>query len=833
MVDTDLLASEQRALRRLAALVAGGATPDELFAAVAREAAQAADAQAATLARFEPDGSLTPLASVGTGDVHASAAHTVDIPLLVDGKAWGMLTVGTTAPKAPPDETEGRLHNVADLAVIAISTAESRDLGRRAAGEQAALRRVATLVGEGAPAAELFPALVTELVQALRLPAAALLRFDADRTATVLATANAPGMQIATRRVLADDPLGAQVFETGRPARVGNAVGVPIVVAARVWGMICAETHERTPPPADLESRVRDFSDLVATAIANADSRERLRRLADEQAALRRVATLVAEGAAPDELFAAVAREVDRLLDVSAVTVHRYQPDGTSVVVASLNARAFPVGSRWELDGPSLQATVFEAARPAQIDYSDLPGSVAAAARASGMQSAVGVPIVVDGTVWGIVAVGRRQPREAFPVFTGIYTGRIVLAAEPARETEARLAAFTELAATAISKAQANDDLQRLADEQAALRRVATLVAEGALPTEIFEAVAGEVARIFELPSVGIMRYAVDESFVVLATSGDHPFRVGTRWPLDGPSTFERVYRTGRPARIDDYADLPGSVAQAARKTGIVGGIGAPIVVDGVTWGVIAAPATAGRAIPEGAEVRLSQFTELVATAVSNASSRAELVASRARIVAAGDDARRRFERNLHDGTQQRLLALRLDLERIRRAIPEEDASLRAGLEEAERDLESVVDEVREVSRGLHPAELSRGGLKPAVRALASRSPIEVALDVELDVRPEPSLETAMYYVLSEALANATKHSQAAHISLTVRAADGVLRATIADDGVGGAVAGAGSGLTGLADRVNALGGRFVFESPRGRGTTISVELPVQPAAPS
>jgi signal transduction histidine kinase len=291
------------------------------------------------------------------------------------------------------------------------------------------------------------------------------------------------------------------------------------------------------------------------------------------------------------------------------------------------------------------------------------------------------------------------------------------------------------------------------------------------------------------------------------------------------------VLQTSRPARIDDYSLLPGTIAEAARAAGFRSAIGAPIIVDGRTWGTIIAISTLPEPIPERSEIRLRQFTQLVATAVSNATARAQLIASRARIVAAADEARRRFERNLHDGTQQRLVTLRLELERIRTTIPEADGEARSALEEAEREVECVLEEVREVARGLHPAHLALGGLGSSLRALASRSPIEVALDVDIDTRPPAPIETAVYYVVSEALANATKHSGASRITVSVAAEKTVLRATIADDGSGGAAAEIGSGLIGLNDRVEALGGRFALASPRGGGTTIAIELPLSARA--
>jgi signal transduction histidine kinase len=226
-------------------------------------------------------------------------------------------------------------------------------------------------------------------------------------------------------------------------------------------------------------------------------------------------------------------------------------------------------------------------------------------------------------------------------------------------------------------------------------------------------------------------------------------------------------------------------------------------------------------------ESRLTAFTELAGIAISRAQAHSELLASRVRIVEAGDEARRRIERDLHDGTQQRLVALALHLQQLRGDIPEADQAARDELERIEGELRSVVDEVRELSRGVHPAQLTLGGLPPSLSALARRSPIPVELEVDVPQRPPAAVETAVYYVVSEALANAIKYSDASRVTVTVVGDPASLRATVADNGQGGAEVGAGSGLTGLTDRVAALGGRFSVASPRGGGTTVAVELPV------
>lgn len=274
---------------------------------------------------------------------------------------------------------------------------------------------------------------------------------------------------------------------------------------------------------------------------------------------------------------------------------------------------------------------------------------------------------------------------------------------------------------------------------------------------------------------------------------------------------------TGRAARLDT------SVTDAGAD-GFRSVVGAPILVDGALWGVIIV--LASEILQDDIETRLTDFTHLVASSISIVHARNSLIASRARIVAAGDETRRRIERNLHDGVQQRLVGLAFRLRKARAGVqlPRE---VRAGLDEVARDLEGVLEEIRVFSQGLHPALLSRAGLSPSLRELARRSPIPVSLDVAAGPRfPEP-VETAVYYVVSEALANAAKYSRAAEVSVTVASDASGVRATVADDGVGGAAFGRSSGLTGLVDRVEALGGRFTLESPAGRGTTISIELPL------
>jgi signal transduction histidine kinase len=234
---------------------------------------------------------------------------------------------------------------------------------------------------------------------------------------------------------------------------------------------------------------------------------------------------------------------------------------------------------------------------------------------------------------------------------------------------------------------------------------------------------------------------------------------------------------------------------------------------------------------PAGAEVRLAAFTELLATAISNADMHEALIASRARIVAAADEARRRIERDLHDGTQQRLVSLGLELQALQAQLPAQLSELRAEHVRVGELLGAVLDDVREISRGLHPATLSHAGLASALKALARRTAVPVELDVSLQGTLPQSIEVAAYYVVSEALANAAKHADASVVYVSVSMSEAWLHATVRDDGVGGAAATDGSGLIGLEDRVEALGGRFNLSSPPGEGTAITVRLPLTGAS--
>ena len=390
------------------------------------------------------------------------------------------------------------------------------------------------------------------------------------------------------------------------------------------------------------------------------------------------------------------------------------------------------------------------------------------------------------------------------------------------------------LAGQARLRAAEADERRRQADalakQQTALRRVATLVARGADPAEVYPVTVTELARGLDVEHVTLVRFDPDDSCTVLAAH-DRPDRetlhVGERLPLDGESISGRIRASGAAARIDDYAGVGGTIASRMRGLGLHSGAGAPVTVDDKPRGALIVGSIRHEPLPRGTEERICDFADLVATAIANAETRAELKASRARIVAASDQARRRFERDLHDGAQQRIVALGLGLRTIEASVPQQDQAIRKQLDNVINGMADLYTNLQELSRGIHPAILSKGGLGPALRALARRSVVPVSIQVDVDRRlPEP-VEVAAYYVVAEALTNAAKHAEASEVVIRVGLGADELYIEVADDGVGGATStGGGSGLVGLRDRVEAVSGRIDVSSPPGEGTTLTARIP-------
>jgi signal transduction histidine kinase len=546
-------------------------------------------------------------------------------------------------------------------------------------------------------------------------------------------------------------------------------------------------------------------------------SSEKLGKLAEQQAALRRVATLVARGVDPSELFNAVADEIAEYLHVDSAALMRYSPDQTAIIVSGRNApflKRAPLGERYPLQGHNVPERVLATGRPARMDSHDnAAGTHAARAREWGIRGAVGVPIVADGRIWGLAVVASTKP--------------VPLPAD----TEERLGDFAELVATAIADAAARDELRDLAEQQAALRRVATLVARGVEPGELFKAVADEIADYLHVDSAALMRYSPDWAEVIVCGRNTRFAKRSPpdeRYPLDGIYIPTQVLATGCAVRLDTLDSATDANAARVREWGIRGAVGVPIVVNDSVWGLAVVGSTKPEPLPADTEERLGDFADLVATAIANAATHDELIASRARIVAAADDARRRLERDLHDGAQQRLVSLGLQLRQAQASVQPEHQDLKEQLSRIVSNLNAVSSELQQISRGIHPPILSEGGLGPALKTLARRCPVPVDLDVGVERRLPDPVEVAAYYVVAEALTNAAKYAQASEVNVRAETNGANLYLSIRDDGIGGADARNGSGLIGLKDRIEALGGHLQITSPPGSGTSLHITIPVK-----
>jgi signal transduction histidine kinase len=555
-------------------------------------------------------------------------------------------------------------------------------------------------------------------------------------------------------------------------------------------------------------------SSLVVSQLAARSQREARRsaRFAQQEAALRHVATLVARGVPQPEVFAAVVEEVGRVLAGTTVSMGRFGSDETvwPVALSSGVSDRFRIGAPMPLGGKNVSTAVARTGQPVRIDsYADAAGQLSAAIRDEGLRSSVGAPIVVEGALWGVMTASSTD--DPLPA-----------------DSEERLASFTELVATSIANSDARAQVRQLAEEQAALRRVATLVARASPPAEIFAVVAEEVERLLGFDVVTIYRYDDDGTVTVMAAQGvgHGPFQVGWRAGLEGDNVAGKVFRTGHPARIDDYTTASGPLGTGFRELGIRSAVGSPILVGGRLWGALVGGSRQDQPLPAGTETRVGEFTGLVATAIANVEARLELAASRARVVATADETRRRIERDLHDGAQQRLVHTIVSLKVARQEV---DRAGGPGLELIDEALDHAQrgnDQLRELVHGILPAVLRRGGLRAAVENLVTRTALPVSVDV-LDERLPPSVEANAYFVIAEALTNVVKHAQAHKAQVRVFVDGDMLHVEVHDDGAGGARLEGGSGLLGLQDRAAALNGELRVATPRDGGTVITAILPI------
>jgi signal transduction histidine kinase len=531
-------------------------------------------------------------------------------------------------------------------------------------------------------------------------------------------------------------------------------------------------------------------------------------QLVAEQSALRRVATLVARGPDQIEVFDAVVAETTELFGEDAWLL-RFGADDMVTVVALHVAKDVGELTGITLSGDEDVMRRMWSGRPVRVDsFAGRTGTDAELARRLGIAAFAAAPLVVQGATWGALLIISR---------VGLAVG-----------IEDRLMQFADLAATAIANAQSRAELELFADEQAALRRVAELVAQGAATDQIFDQVTAEASRLLGNAPNALERYERSGAEVVIAAEcrlselapDDMRYVRGARFAVTGDTGRARVWRTGHATRIDDYEDVAG--AETVRA-GTRASVSVPIVVEGRLWGVLTA-GSLGPPLPSGTEERLTSFCELVAAAIANADSREQLTASRTRIVASGDEARRRLARDVHDGAQQRLVHAIITLKQAQaQAIGTQAAAM---VDESLRQAQAANEQLRELAHGIMPAALARGGLRAGVDSLRAHLPLTLEAEVLGERLPEP-VESAAYFVVAEALTNVVKHAGADRARVRAVVADDRLYVEVSDDGVGEAEPAGGSGLIGVADRLAAAGGTMSLSSPPGGGTTLCFALPI------
>ena len=460
------------------------------------------------------------------------------------------------------------------------------------------------------------------------------------------------------------------------------------------------------------------------------------------------------------------------------------------------------------------------------VPYIVFPVLLWSALRFGPRGASAAVLVVCSITVWNTAQNDGPFVRESITdslVATQLFIAisaltSLVLAAVTAERTHA-----------AAALARSEGAQRALADEQAALRRVATLVAGGAPPSRVFEQVTEEVARLLGMPGASLMRYDGARTATVVGawSDDDRPsLPVASTIDLDGDTVVAKVLRTGEPQRVERYEDARGELAEQLQRFGYRAAVAAPVTVAGNLWGALAAATRSDEPLPRGLEKRLSDFADLVGQRLANADAHEQLAASRARIVEVGDSERRRLERNLHDGAQQRLVSLALDLRMVDVMLEKDPAAARKHLSAAQDQLANGLAELRELARGIHPVILTECGLGPALESLAVRSPVPVEITEMPRERLAAPVEAAAYYVVAEALTNVAKYAHASNVTVSIRRSNGRAVVVVADDGVGGADPALGTGLRGLADRLEALNGHLEVESTAARGTSISAEIP-------
>jgi PAS domain S-box-containing protein len=663
--------------------------------------------------------------------------------------------------------------------------------------EQGALRRLATLVAREATPDAVFAAVTEEVGRLLEAQTANTYRFEGESEAAAVGSwsaADGTGVTLG-RRLRLDGPTAVPlVYRRRETVRIDDYDGIegsfaaylreigirstvaaPVFVQDDLWGAITASTTTGVMP-AGSERQLADFAELVSQSLANHEARRQLHEERD-------FATAVVD------LSQTVICVFDRAGRIVRFNHAAERATGwTAAEVVGRDAR--------DLIVPPEHLELFDEILERAFEGRE--------------------PHPMQG--WWLTKDGGRRAIE--------FSNR------PLVDPDGNVTYFVSTGLDVTEREQATSEIVRLASEQAALRRVATLVARSPEPDLVFEAVAEEAGRLLGADSAGTIRFEGDTATTVGRwTAGEiRAFPAGAVVSLrDSDGLTAVVARTARPARIDDYSTVRGEAARGMHRAGYRSGVGAPIVAGGRTWGMLLVSSTAAEPLGPDAERRLSDFAELVAVALESAQARSEVLESRSRIVSAGDAERRRLERNLHDGAQQRLVTLSLQLKLAERKLRDDPDTAATLIGTAGEELQLALEELRELARGLHPAVLSDRGLAPALEALAARAPFPVELAGVPGERLDERLEAAVYYLVSESLTNAAKHAAASAVTVTLRPTDETVEVTVADDGRGGADLAAGTGIRGLADRVESLGGRLDVESPPGAGTTICARLPLRP----
>lgn len=851
--ESDRWCEEGQALLRLAASAADGAVQDEVFMAVAATAMALTDAAAATVIRLDNEdeytivGSCAGTAPVGTrvvldvqdGGLIAEILRNersarvprqpdpgvtdrlpdaylgprgAGIPLTLDDRLWGVLEVSIGSPEQARIAAR-RLRDCSWLVTGAIATALARAESKSLVDERAALRRIHAVAGRGGTGSEVLAAIAAEVSAWMDGLSVVLVRHAYDGASVVIASADPDPPDIESEPP-DDRDLIAQVVRSAAPTRmdktterprndrpVDSAVGVPISVAGHLWGVLVARSPARSIPPR-AAYRLARFAEAITPTILSAQART---QLADEQAALRRVAELAARDAPVGEVLGAVALEASSVAGVEFTTLLRCNSDSSTEIVALHDApEGFAVGMREpRRTGGAVQRALRKGQFARIENVASMPGRWPHIAGQSGFTTSVAAPITIQGALWGAL----------------VATGRLELLSV---STEEQLTRFADLAGIAMSAAQARSDLRMLAEEQAALSRVAALVVRGAVLDEVFTAVAVEASGLVDRAAAWLVRLELDSSFVLVAATADSNVPLGFRGKPRQGALLSALLETGNTARVEN---LPGTPwAEADRRMTVGPTVAIPVTVEGRLWGALAVSLWHVPP-PDNVEHRLLKFAELAGAAIANAENKANLTASRAHVVATADEARRRLQRDVHDSAQQRLVHTILTLKLAQQSIATGSAP-DALVAEALLNAERASSELRDIVRGILPAALTRGGLRLGLESLLSDLLVPVDLDVTAP-RCSMEIEQTAYLIVAEALNNVAKHAHADRAAVSVTLDGGALDIEVRDDGIGGADPARGTGLIGLADRVDAIEGALTLTSPPGGGTTLRARLPI------